>query len=558
LFLPKKKQINLVQTTLDKIDLEIINEAFRLKDWIRLSEEISVQADSLLSQGKLEVDTVKGILCFTVIISNDFPLGKIYIYCTNVEGYLHQMPSGLLCLNSPPAKKICDRIELEIERLEEWIDKYFIKEIEDEQFEYYLFKGQNDIPVIFEESTDKPQLKGSYGQFKCSVLNERSLQDKSTKTILALDLGGRKCKWSNSFLKTITKQHIGLWVFIDAPPIHGKRVRIEYWKDLLVVLSNKQTEYIYNQAKTLKGQSIYPGGFLLMLGYKIPSPTGSEITWDTIGILFKDFPYSAEKVKNGEYKAKDKGNKIPWCNSYNASYNRMFGRGKLCPDLTDKKILILGTGAIGSSLLLSLVRGGCKQVDINDGDVLEPGNVCRGEFAFSDSFNQKTSSLLTEALKISPHVEIQAGSKVAPITKDNKIYPTIKSNLMTYDYIFDCSTDKYLSIMLDEMELRGTIVNFSISNEANHLVLVSGNGNVHTIKNMIYSKLPDDNEPFYVATGCWHPTFKASFSDISVLLHYAINELNRRISLDKMIRSFVISKGVDEFDNLKYSLSYNV
>lgn len=93
-----------------------------------------------------------------------------------------------------------------------------------------------------------------------------------------------------------------------------------------------------------------------MIGYKMPSSDMEfEITWDAIAVLYKDFPYSSEKIKNGEYRAKDLGSKINWCNSYNASYDRMFGRGKLCSNLTDKKILIIGTGAIGSSLLLSLL-----------------------------------------------------------------------------------------------------------------------------------------------------------------------------------------------------------
>ena len=62
--------------------------------------------------------------------------------------------------------------------------------------------------------------------------------------------------------------------------------------------------------------------------------------------------------------------------------------------LTDDDILIIGTGAIGSSLYMSLLRGGCRKVTISDGDTIEPGNLCRAlHFSFFESGFKKTDIL---------------------------------------------------------------------------------------------------------------------------------------------------------------------
>ena len=128
---------------------------------------------------------------------------------------------------------------------------------------------------------------------------------------------------------------------------------------------------------------------------------------------------------------------------------------------------------------------------------------------------------------------------------------------MGFDYIFDCTTDKYLSIMLDEMQIRGTIVNLSITNEAKQFVAVTGRGNIHLIKNNIYERLSPNEQPFYVATGCWSPTFKASFVDINVLLSYAIEEISKKLEDGKGINSFIISNETTQ-NNIQYKLEYNV
>lgn len=376
-------------------------------------------------------------------------------------------------------------------------------------------------------------------------------------SFIALDLGGRPCRWSIGYSKGLKEKYQGLWVYLEKPPIITRRKTIEDWKDLLKIMSPQQTDFIYTEYKNLRSQSFFPGAFVIMVGYDIPGPKVSEIHWETVIIFFNKFPYTAEKVAPRIYAPKDLGYKVEWGRSMNASYGRMFGRGKLSNALTDAKILVIGVGAIGSNLFASLVRGGCKDITIRDGEPIEPGNICRAQFNFNDTYFQKTDELELAALSISPYVEIKTGKRVEPISKANNEYKELKKQLMGYDYIFDCSTDKYLSIMLDKMELRGSIINFSITNEAQHFVAVTGKGNIHLVKSSIYDRLSPETEPFFVATGCWHPTFKASFVDINVLLSCAVTEISQRLESGRSVESFVVSKQASE-RKVEYKLDYHV
>ena len=102
-----------------------------------------------------------------------------------------------------------------------------------------------------------------------------------------------------------------------------------------------------------------------------------NIHWQVAMIDLKDQFF---KNTRGIYELCDK--KINWVISKNSSYHYFFGRGAFHPNLTDKKVLIIGLGAIGSQVAKTLVRGGCKNITIADYDVKEPENICRSEYNF--------------------------------------------------------------------------------------------------------------------------------------------------------------------------------
>jgi hypothetical protein len=544
---------------LDSRDIDIINQIFKAQSWLEVTDEIVLRPATPISKGSIAVPTVKGKVLIDVYISEDFPLGKIEFICTNLKGYSHLMSSGLLCLTAAPAATLEDRLLLELSKLEKWVKEYYVNGKQDAHFEYYNFPSVDTISVVFEEAVDKEPLRGTHGHFTYGLLREFEFGGKNKTTWIAFDLGGRKCRWSSKFLLLFNKRFTGMWVYVKKPPLTEKRETILKWQNLLSLLSVAQTKFLNDEYKKLRSNTAFNGGFLLMCGYDIPAANGgTEIHWETIFVAFDDFPFGSRKIGNGMYGPKDLGKDVAWYKSHNASYDRMFGRGSLSRHLTEQKILIIGTGAIGSNLLEALVRGGCRFVDIRDGESTEPGNNSRGKFTFREAFSPKVIELFSAAVYVSPYVEINTAGEVQPMRKENAKYSDLKAVLGQYQVIFDCSTNKYVSIMLDGMELPGTVVNLSISDGAKQFCVVTGVGNIHRIKNELYNRIsPANQEKFYVATGCWSPTFRASFVDISGLLMYALREINRRLEAGKSVESFYIDTIVQE-NGISYQLNYHV
>lgn len=543
---------------MDKENIKLLNEVFQSKDWLKLTKDIDEQTIEAFHLGKIEIPTLKGLITLDVRISEDFPLGKIEFLCTSHVGLNHESPNGQLCLHASPSKNLIDRIELELEKLHIWYDKYFIRNEEDEHFEYYQFNKYKNIQMLFEEDEFKESLKKSFGKFSYGKLNEYSLGEKTYRCFIAADNGGRINRWSEHYQK-MSKDYTGIWLSLSKPPVIQGRQTIQNWSDLLRLISADQAKFLYDEYKSIKGNSFYKNGFLIMLGYYIKGDNGKEIHWDMVFVRFDDFPYTSKKIAAGVYEPLDLGMTIAWCKTTNTSYRRLFGRGKLSDNLTNGKILIIGIGAIGSSLVMSLVRGGCKDIHITDFDDIDPGNICRGHFSFTESFKPKIFELYNSAITTSPFIKINHSPGIRAILKTNKNYDLLKKALMQFDYIFDCSTDKYLSMMLDDMNLRGQIINLSISNKAEKFVVITGKGNIHTTKSNFYDSISSGKpEPFFVATGCWQPTFQASYSDVNIGLTYALNEINQKLESKDEIRSFYIEKGMDEKKSLTYEISYNV
>jgi hypothetical protein len=494
---------------LDKEDVQLINNILSETPWLILNEEVSLDELGFFV-GKFDVITTKETLNISILIPADFPFQGLSFFCFNVWGYNHQMENGSLCLTAALGISIQDRLLLELEKLEHWIQKYYVHEEPDSHFEYFTFLEQTRTAFIFEEDSSKPPVTRDYGSFTYGSFKRDEVISQEG-TFITYNLGNRNCRWSKSFLTTIGYAYAGLWVMIATPPVVTRRKRIYHWIELLNIFNEPQLREFYTAFQTFKNLTHLDDGFILAVGYYIPPDELSEIHWDMIHVPFDGFKMEKQKGRISIGST----SRIQWCQSTNASYDRIFGRGKLDKNLTESNILLVGTGAIGSSLLISLVRGGCKRISISDGDLIEPGNVCRGEFQFTRTYSNKARELGEEIKRISPFIEVLLYNKIEPIRNDNKNYTSLRNELLKYDYIFDCSTDKYLSLMLDSMSLRGQILNMSITDEAKDLAVVTGLGNIHLLKNSLYNRIsPSKGPAFFVATGCWSPTFQESVSPL--------------------------------------------
>ena len=290
----------------------------------------------------------------------------------------------------------------------------------------------------------------------------------------------------------------------------------------------------------------------IFFGYKTVE---NEIHWISTLVKINEIPtigipvIDSKSVKlKGQWESKLINRKINWAITRNSSYKYLFGRGIFCDKITNARILIIGVGAIGSMVAKTLVKCGAKNISIVDYDVKEPENVCRSEYNFSNGLYDKTFELIKTLHENSPFVNVNFHNNneyfesfIKALHKDKEAKKEYEKSLNQFDIVFNCSTDSDLMFLLDQLKLSTDLINLSITNHAKDLVCAFYPNIYNYVQNQFINILDNDVDDLYNPSGCWSPTFKASYNDISLLTQYALKEINRKYEENKPKDNFTLS-----------------
>lgn len=478
---------------------------------------------------------------------------SIYFFNTSLIAYPHIMRSGFLCLHTPKVENPREQFKIDILRLKEWVDKYYVRKEKDEHYEE-LVVAHNLIGDIYYNflytDTNKEFPKNDYGTVDLTMLVPGVHDGKRMDTFLAntfhSKISGEEyvCQWGKSNKKQMRFE--GIYCFLErAPSLYDKFV-LELYNDMSSLFSWSQMQFLYKRSLNKEEAQRVP----LFCGYKIPN---GEMRWQVAMLKADDFPIKSEKVKCGGRPIINYSytkTLIDWASSYNCSYDYFFGRGCLPSSLAEKKILIIGIGAIGSMVAKTLARSGSKYLGLYDVDLKEPGNVCRSEYDFLSGISDKSYELSSILQSISPFVQCEISPKALDswikLTMDNdETKNAIQEILNRYDIIFDCSTDDGMMYVLDKLNLRSKLINISISNHANELVCAMGNNITETVKFIFTQIIKSDTLDMFYPTGCWSPTFKASYNDIAAKLQLALKHIIGMLTAIEPESSFYVSETQD-------------
>jgi molybdopterin/thiamine biosynthesis adenylyltransferase len=548
-------RINAIVASIGEIKNTIITKAFTIDSNQIVSGSVVIEMDK---------DTR---LPFDVKIYPQYPLRShdaetINFINQELIEFDHVMGDGSICIHTYHNPDLRKKIHIDFASLNKWIDKYYLLKGTDTNYEHIivpkkLFHGAQRV-FLFTEA-DYEFRKGEYGEVEYSYLSTGLFHKDPVYTYVVQKFKSAKnsydCKW-NSSIKNLTKEgsKVGLFFFAEQPPVFKKKFVVLNWLQLksflnqgfLNKLHNVQKEY----SKDQKGTHMP-----LFIGYKIGE---KEIHWQAIMLEVGDFPIHGIKVEKNYYTevvSKD----IEWGLTRNCSPSYFFGRGKLSDRITKKKILIIGIGAVGSIVATTLTRGGSFQIDLIDYDIKEPENICRSEYRFISGLNNKANDLASVLTEISPFVEVRLNYEFSEVfnfylkafyqnTENRKSFEDCLNN---YDLIFDCSTDNDLMYVLNQLEIKADVINFSISNHANELVCGVKPNYYHFVMEQFENRVKNDLEDLYNPTGCWNPTFKASYNDINVLIQFAIKHINTLYEKKLSLRNFVIKALYENGFNIK-------
>ena len=521
--------------------------------------------DGLSVKGDIKIKVEQVELDFSVVIYQQYPYQlhdteSITFINNKLIEYNHVNSDGSICVHTHQSQELKTKIEFDFYALKCWIKKYYINKDEDVHYEhivipskpldgynyYFLF---TEVGYMF-----KPGQFGLINYFPLSEGFDKS--DKAyTNLIVSFNIDSRTvtCNWNERYSNK--KGSLGCFLFLSDPPVHHKRFAVENWKDLEPLVSQPFMDFLYTLDKRTFSKD-KPKIIPLLIGYKIPS---SQYHWQVIIIQTDNFPNYGVKsdTHKDRYFGKFYDQKIIWGQTKNISYKYFFGRGALNKRLTESKILIIGVGAIGSMIATTLVRGGCLNIDVCDYDIKEPDNICRSEYWFLTGLNNKIEEIANVLTAISPFVNVKINDKIIDFTKisiqDSYWIKTLEDYFNKYNIIFDCTTDNELANIFDKLDTNADIFNISLTNHAKNLVCIV-KPNIYNWLCEVFRILEDDKADLYNPTGCWSPTFKASYNDISTLVQLAIKKINYDYGKEKPLRSFYLTVCENDSINIKTTL----
>lgn len=478
---------------------------------------------------------------------------SIHFFNTSLIAYPHIMRSGFLCLHTPKVENPKEQFKIDILRLKEWVDKYYVRKEKDEHYEE-LVLAHNLIGDIYYNflytDINKEFPKNDYGTVDLTMLVPGVHDGKRMDTFLTNTFHSKKsgeeyvCQWGKGNKKQMRFE--GIYCFLEqAPSLYDKFV-LELYNDMSSLFSWSQMQFLYKRSLKKEEAQRIP----LFCGYKIPN---GEMRWQVAMLKANDFPIKSEKVKCGGRPIINHSytkTLIDWASSYNCSYDYFFGRGSLPSSLAEKKILVIGIGAIGSMVAKTLARSGSKYLGLYDVDLKEPGNVCRSEYDFLSGISDKSYELSSILQSISPFVQCEISPKaldswIKLTMYNDETKNAIQEILNRYDIIFDCSTDDGMMYVLDKLNLRAKLINISISNHANELVCAMGNNITETVKFIFTQIIKSDTSDMFYPTGCWSPTFKASYNDIAAKLQLALKHIIGMLTAIEPESNFYVSETQD-------------
>lgn len=146
--------------------------------------------------------------------------------------------------------------------------------------------------------------------------------------------------------------------------------------------------------------------------------------------------------------------------------------------IKNTKILIAGSGGLGSNAAMMLVRCGFEQLTLIDYDDIEPSNLNR-QYFFSDQVGQaKVIALQENLLRINPNLKLT-------IIKDKLNIDNVNTFIENQDIILEA---------FDDVNAKKTIVE-ACHNFSKYIIAVSGLAGVGNSDNIIVRRI---NSKFYI------------------------------------------------------------
>ncbi len=302
---------------------------------------------------------------------------------------------------------------------------------------------------------------------------------------------------------------------------------------------------------------------LCLLGYPIPETIGGtarQLHWGAM-----EFPVLTTPHTKGGFRDDPKrlwqldrelhfssGTQIRWANTENWDKHQIQTRGHFEEQFADKRMVLIGVGAVGSILGELLVRGGVTNLILLDGETLTIGNLTRHTLTMNAIDKFKAASVATRLNLISPHARVRGISRTLEKTGEKD-----RQEISEAEIVWDCtgSNDGFRSLEALTWTAKTVLHSLSLSFGARRLFLFSQQApfKFDPFANRLQPWLVKDKEEWghkalpREGIGCWHPVFPASATDIHMMVAMALKgiaEIEPRVMPNFKVFEQVAREGV--------------
>lgn len=225
------------------------------------------------------------------------------------------------------------------------------------------------------------------------------------------------------------------------------------------------------------------------------------------------------------------GKAVEWLNTESWNTEELSARGRLTSALMDRRVALIGAGALGSVIAELLVRGGVKAVAICDGDTLHAGNLVRHTLTLESTGFNKAIGVTRKLNTSSPHARVTACE--SNLSHGHESPP---SELAASDLIIDCTGSDEALNRLGQIEFSDSTVFASISLGmfGKRAFIFTSSGVKFPLERFQEAVSPwilkerEENSGIelpWEGIGCWHPLFPARIDDVWMMASAAIKTI---------------------------------
>lgn len=514
-----------------------------------------------------------------VVISPEYPHGEIGVFPAAEDSIIQTFPhqesnirgsreskwrAGKLCLadrdftlnrliDNPEPLSSRRRLKWHIKRAVLWLSAAAKGELTKGGDYFELPPLPNPVPnvrIAFSESEGRlafwKKYRGQHGFFTWSYLS-RAVQI-VREFQLAPEPQGLTYEWGAAISKLPIQDSRGIWIMLDKLPVISEAQLPFNWGELFSVCSQHKIDLkrvLQNSIRALNAL----GPVFLLIGFPIAGRIGGaeeQIHW--LGIALPEWTHP-DRAPNGfrpnfrsvwkydELREVGACRQLQWVKTENWHHHEISTRGKASAMLREKRIVVIGVGALGSMVVEDLARLGVTDLLLIDSDVVEVGNLVRHSLTINEVGQPKALAVAERLNAILPQMRVDYFAEQFPPNEVAKI-----EALQACDVVIDCTGSNAVIHAMQSFnwETRKAFFSASVNPNAEKLFLYRQHGlrfSANTFLELMEKPLVDSWKETAglefprEGIGCYHPVFPARFDSMAVWGSVVVNHIDKILNL---------------------------